>query len=123
MRQRAEPPEGCATGAAARTGPSAPVRAVRLPGVYRPQSDTMLLAEALDAASVGAGDRVLDMCTGTGVLALRAARLGAEVTAVDISRRAVLCARLNARLAGLPVTVRRGDLLAGLPPGERFDVL
>ncbi|WP_326608730.1 50S ribosomal protein L11 methyltransferase [Streptomyces sp. NBC_01799] len=47
---------------------------------------------------------VLDLCTGSGVLALQAARLGAQVTAVDISRRAVISARSNASLAGLPVS-------------------
>ena len=52
---------------------------------------------------------VLDLCTGTGVLGVVAARAGAAVTAIDVSRRAVLCARLNARLNGVRVEARRGD--------------
>ncbi|BFP57072.1 hypothetical protein SCMC78_68790 [Streptomyces sp. CMC78] len=90
-------------GAAPRPGP-----AVRLPGVYRPQTDTLLLATAMSREGIGSGMDVLDLCTGTGTLALHAARLGARVTAVDISRRAVASARLNTVLARLPVTVRRG---------------
>lgn len=104
-------------GAAPRPGP-----AVRLPGVYRPQTDTLLLATAMSREGIGSGMDVLDLCTGTGTLALHAARLGARVTAVDISRRAVASARLNTVLARLPVTVRRGDLLRTLP-GLTFDAV
>jgi release factor glutamine methyltransferase len=65
---------------------------------------------------------VLDLCTGTGVLGVVAARAGASVTAIDVSRRAVLCARLNARLNGVRVEALRGDLVA--PVARRsFDVI
>ncbi|MEI7031721.1 HemK2/MTQ2 family protein methyltransferase [Streptomyces pratensis] len=97
-------------------------RVLRLPGVYRPQTDTLLLASALRREGVRAGTEVLDLCTGSGALALHAARLGARVTAVDIGRRAVASARLNAALARLPVEVRRGDLFSALP-GRSFDAL
>lgn len=93
-----------------------------LPGVYGPQDDTALLAEALRAEPVPQSAEVLDLGTGTGALAIAAARRGARVTAVDVSWRAVLCARLNTRLAGLPVRVLRGDLLA--PTGGRsYDLI
>ncbi|WP_308251108.1 HemK2/MTQ2 family protein methyltransferase [Streptomyces anulatus] len=97
-------------------------RVVRLPGVYRPQTDTLLLALAMRREGIGPGTDLLDLCTGSGALALHAARLGARVTAVDISRRAVASARLNTALARLPVTVRRGDLLRALP-GRTFDAV
>ncbi|MFD4025022.1 HemK2/MTQ2 family protein methyltransferase [Streptomyces sp. NPDC058576] len=99
-----------------------PGRVVRLPGVYRPQTDTLLLALAIRREGIGPGTDLLDLCTGSGALALHAARLGARVTAVDISRRAVASARLNTALARLPVTVRRGDLLRALP-GRTFDAV
>ncbi|GGY47591.1 methyltransferase [Streptomyces anulatus] len=99
-----------------------PGRVVRLPGVYRPQTDTLLLALAMRREGIGPGTDLLDLCTGSGALALHAARLGARVTAVDISRRAVASARLNTALARLPVTVRRGDLLRALP-GRTFDAV
>ncbi|MDO0924528.1 methyltransferase [Streptomyces sp. TG1A-8] len=81
-----------------------------LPGVYAPQDDTALLAEALQEEAPLPGVRVLDVGTGSGALALEAARHGAEVTAVDVSRRAVWTARLNAWLTRLPVRIRRGNL-------------
>ncbi|MDT3400616.1 methyltransferase [Streptomyces sp. B1866] len=99
------------------------MRMIRPPGVYAPQGDTALLAEAVRREARVAGSHVLDVGTGTGALAILAARCGAaRVDAVDISPSAVLAARLNARLSGLPVRVRRG----GLPrpaAGRRFDVI
>ncbi|WP_371622087.1 class I SAM-dependent methyltransferase [Streptomyces sp. NBC_01116] len=113
-----------ASGRAARPGAEAPRpgRVLCLPGVYRPQTDTLLLALAMRHEGIGPGTDLLDLCTGSGALALHAARLGARVTAVDISRRAVASARLNTAFARLPVTVRRGDLLGALP-GRTFDAV
>ncbi|MDQ3719737.1 MAG: class I SAM-dependent methyltransferase [Actinomycetota bacterium] len=47
----------------------------------------------LDAVSVGAGDRVLDVATGTGAVAAAAVARGAEVTGVDISEEMLEVAR------------------------------
>ncbi|KUF16367.1 HemK2/MTQ2 family protein methyltransferase [Streptomyces silvensis] len=96
-------------------------KVLRIPGVYAPQADTNLLAEAMRRENV-AGMDVLDLCSGSGVLAAHASRLGAHASAVDISRRAVLTIRLNALLARQRVAVHRGDLLAALP-GRTFDLI
>ncbi len=93
-----------------------------IPGVFRPLSDSRLLAACL-RRELSAGADVADVCTGSGLLAVTAALHGAgSVTAVDVSRRAVASARLNARLNGVVVRAVRGDLLRPLD-GERFDVI
>jgi release factor glutamine methyltransferase len=96
----------------------------RPPGVYRPQEDTWLLAETMrTVTTVRLGVKVLDVGTGTGVLAVTAARVGAgQVIAVDVSRRAVLAAWINARVRRLPIRVLRSDLLSAVA-GESFDVI
>ncbi|MFI6088563.1 HemK2/MTQ2 family protein methyltransferase [Streptomyces sp. NPDC051218] len=96
-------------------------RVLVLPGVYAPQADSRLLAGAIRRENVSGLD-VLDLCSGSGVLAAHAARLGARVSAVDISRRAVWTTRLNALLARQRVAVHRGDLLSSLP-GRSFDFI
>ncbi|HEY6691544.1 MAG TPA: HemK2/MTQ2 family protein methyltransferase [Solirubrobacteraceae bacterium] len=100
------------------------MRLVTLPGVFRPISDTWLLARALDGEPLPAGARVLDLCSGSGALAVRAALGGPdrEVWAVDVSRRAVLTIRINAALNGVRVRAVRGDLFAAVA-GRRFDAI
>ncbi|MFF4343031.1 HemK2/MTQ2 family protein methyltransferase [Kitasatospora sp. NPDC001540] len=93
-----------------------------LPGVYAPQADTFLLARALVTEGVAPGTDVLDLCTGSGALAVLAARMGARVRATDISWRAVLTARLNAARARQRVRVLHGDLSAH-EHGRTFDTV
>jgi release factor glutamine methyltransferase len=80
------------------------------PGVYRPQHDTWLLAETMAAAGIPPGVDVLDACCGTGALSIVASRTRPRsITAVDVSRRAVLAARLNTFLHGVQAQVVHGD--------------
>ncbi|WP_433722834.1 HemK2/MTQ2 family protein methyltransferase [Nocardia sp. CA-129566] len=96
---------------------------LRCPGVYRPQGDTWLLVRALAEAGLPRWSRVLDICTGTGAVAIAAVRAGATaVTAVDVSRSAICSAWLNSRLRGLPIELIHGDF-AEVLPGRRFDVV
>lgn len=98
------------------------MRIVAPRGVFRPLSDTRLLAGHL-RAEVRPGAAVLDVCTGSGALAVAAALAGAgSVCAVDISGRAVLSALLNARRNGVRLRARRGDLFRPVR-GERFDLV
>ncbi|MFB4419642.1 HemK2/MTQ2 family protein methyltransferase [Streptomyces sp. QL37] len=97
-------------------------RLMTLPGVYAPQHDTLLLMAALNREDIGPGTEVLDVGTGSGALALHAARRGARVTAVDVAWRAVATARLNALLHHRRITVRRSDLLSALP-GRSYDLV
>ena len=98
---------------------------VVLPDVFNPAifRTSALLLGAIDT-HVRAGTRVLDLGTGTGVAAIRAALAGARVTAVDVNAEAVRCARINALLNHVNdrVDVRHGDLFAPVA-GERFDLV
>ncbi|MFI6906092.1 HemK2/MTQ2 family protein methyltransferase [Nonomuraea sp. NPDC050394] len=96
---------------------------LRPPGVYRPQGDTALLAAAFALVELQPGARVLDVGTGTGAMAVLAARrAGVRVTAVDRSLRAVVAARFNTLIRGLAVRVVHGDLFTPLD-GQVFDLI
>jgi release factor glutamine methyltransferase len=100
------------------------MRVVALPGVFKPISDSWQLADVVCEEVRRRGDRarVLEIGTGSGAIAVSAARCGADVTAVDVSRRALASAWLNARRHGTRVDVRRGSLLEPVA-GERFDLI
>ena len=69
------------------------------------------------------GKHVLDLETGTGVLALAAARAGAaSVVAVDQNPAAVHLAARNAALNELVIHCRAGELFSALPE-QKFDVI
>lgn len=69
------------------------------------------------------GRRVVDLCTGSGVIAIAAAQLGARhVTAFDICPKAVRCAASNAAEAGVGVEARLGTWGDALAAGP-FDVV
>jgi len=91
--------------------------------VYRPQADTWLLADMLARGDYARGRTVLDLCTGSGLLALAAAEGGAaSVTATDLSWRSVATAWLNTRQHASRVSVCRGDLFAPVRD-RRFDLI
>lgn len=91
-------------------------------GVYPPQEDTWLLGEVL-RRELRAGSRVLELGTGSGALATDAARYGAgEVTAIDISRRALAVTWLHAHSHRVRVRLHRGDL-TGPVRKQRFDLI
>ncbi len=80
---------------------------------------TALLLEEI-GTEIGAGDRVLDVGCGTGVLAIAAARLGAEVTAIDIAPEAVAATTHNAARNGVDIDIS-GTALAQV--GGAYDVV
>lgn len=92
------------------------------PGVFRPRSDGPLLAEHVRRI-LEPGREVLDVCTGSGILAVAAGLAGAgRVAATDVSRRAVLTARVNGILNGVRIDALRGDLFEPVR-GRRFGLI
>src|ERR1044072_2760295 len=51
------------------------------PQVYRPQEDSRLLIDTMERSPVVVGRRVVDLCTGSGIIAIAAAELGAASVA------------------------------------------
>ena len=80
---------------------------------------TVMCIQALER-TVNTGDRVIDVGTGSGVLSISAAMLGAEkVIALDLDEVAVNSARLNIELNKVDqiVDVSQNNLLDGVEPG------
>ena len=78
-----------------------------LPEVYNPSDDSYLI---LEVTEVRAGERFLDMGCGSGLIAIHAAKAGADVVAADISPHAVDCTRRNAHRNGVKLEVIQSDL-------------
>ncbi|CAM3357765.1 peptide chain release factor N(5)-glutamine methyltransferase [Corallococcus sp. ZKHCc1 1396] len=96
--------------------------------VLIPRPETELLVEALlHAVPRDAPSRVLDVCTGSGCIAISVAaeRPQATVLATDLSPDACALATENAQALGVAdrVTVLQGDLFSPLPPDARFQVV
>lgn len=93
------------------------------PDVLIPRFDTEAMCE--DAVRLlPRGARVLDLCTGSGALAVAVAclRPDTSVTATDLSGAALNVARLNAENNRARVTFLQGDLFAPLE-GQSFDAI
>ncbi|MFP4115682.1 MAG: HemK2/MTQ2 family protein methyltransferase [Candidatus Aenigmatarchaeota archaeon] len=89
--------------------------------VYVPREDTYLLAEVLEN-EVDEEDKVLDVGTGCGILAMIAAERSREAVGVDKSEKAVQLARKNASRNDLKnVRFQESDLFAEV--GGKFDLI
>ena len=77
----------------------------------------------VDTASIRAGERALDVCCGTGDLALRLERAGAEVTGVDFSAAMLAVARRRAKGRGANARWVEGDAMRLPFPDNMFDVV
>ncbi|MCY3691171.1 MAG: 50S ribosomal protein L11 methyltransferase [Chloroflexota bacterium] len=89
---------------------------------YHPTTYSCL--EALEEL-VKPGHLVLDVGTGSGILAIAAARLGAaHITAVDIDGHAVRAARKNFRRTGISdlVSAESGSIPGAVTRGRTYDV-
>ncbi|MDR1620688.1 MAG: peptide chain release factor N(5)-glutamine methyltransferase [Clostridiales bacterium] len=86
------------------------------PGVLIPRADTETLARcALTLARENGYTNALDLCCGTGCVAITLAKLGGlGVDAADISIRALALTRKNARRSGVTIKVIHSDWFAQL---------
>ncbi len=97
--------------------------------IPRPETEFLVVAllDRLRPRAVAGAVSVADVGTGSGIIAICAAKYVPQthVTAIDISPQALTVARANA--AELKVAERieffEGDLLKGLPSGKRFDFI
>jgi release factor glutamine methyltransferase len=88
--------------------------------VYAPAEDTFLLADNL---LVHKGDVVLEIGTGTGLIALSASKLASKVVATDINPHAIKCSQANTLLNGVNnMDIRPGDLFQPVLC-EKFDLI
>jgi SAM-dependent methyltransferase len=71
---------------------------------------TIPAGRLVEHARIRSGMRVLDVACGTGVVAVTAARLGARVTALDLTPELLEVARTNAQLAGVEIDFHEGDV-------------
>jgi release factor glutamine methyltransferase len=86
--------------------------------VYNPSDDSYLLLKVVEVSPDGS---LLEVGTGTGLVAVHAAKLGAKVTAVDINPHAVDCAKRNAARNNVRLEIVHGDLFDKIPGS--FDVI
>ena len=95
--------------------------------VPRPDTETVIeVVRSLPGRDRNAPCRVLDLCTGSGVIAVALAKElpQAQIVATELSAAAAQIARKNVARNGVAdrVEVREGDLFAPVR-GERFDVI
>lgn len=84
---------------------------------------TPAAAQLVRHAGVKAGQRVLDVGCGTGVVAITAARLGAKVVGLDLTPALLERARENSKVAGVDIEWHEGDAEQLPFPDASFDVV
>ncbi|MBQ4581254.1 MAG: peptide chain release factor N(5)-glutamine methyltransferase [Clostridia bacterium] len=94
--------------------------------VLIPRPETELLAErAIAALRMRPSPAALDMCCGSGCLAISMALgvPGADVHAADLSEGALAVTKLNAERLHACITLHQGDLFGAIDERLRFDVI
>lgn len=97
------------------------VNIVVLPGVFHPGLfySTKFLLEFLSKESL-ANTSLLELGCGSGLISVVSARVGARVTAIDLSQVAIKNVQINAGLAGVDIDIVHSDLFDQVV-GRTFD--
>jgi release factor glutamine methyltransferase len=91
--------------------------------VYQPKTDSFLLVKELSEI-IKPGQRVLEIGTGSGILAMVAAKNGAAiVVATDIHKTSILNARLNSEINNLDINFLVGHLFNPIKESNYFDII
>lgn len=88
--------------------------------IYAPSDDSLLMVDALAQMRL-TGKRVLDMGTGSGILGLYCAMLGADVTACDIDQSTVFRVGEVASMLGVKLRLIVSDLFSSIQ--GQFDLI
>ena len=95
--------------------------------VLIPRQDTETLVELVLQEQQGREKKLLDLCTGSGCIAISLAVKGGyeSVTATDLSEEALKVAERNAKTHQKKIIFRQGDLFFALPRTEAgtFDII
>ncbi|MCI8444793.1 MAG: peptide chain release factor N(5)-glutamine methyltransferase [Clostridia bacterium] len=93
--------------------------------IPRPDTET-LVEEVIKIANKIKAKKILDLCTGSGAIAVSLAKYieGSEITAVDISRKALRVAKLNAKNNEVEsqITFIESDLFEQMAK-EKYDII
>ncbi len=84
--------------------------------VYKPSEDTYLMLE-----NIICGDMILEIGSGTGIIAIDQALKGHNVTAVDISNDAVDLIKENSKMNNAEIKVFVSDLFSNIK--EKYDTV
>ena len=86
--------------------------------VYSPSDDSLLMISAIHPRP---GQSILEMGTGSGIIALHCASAGSKVTAADISENSLDCAKNNAAINNLRIQFIQTDLFSNIT--EKYDTI
>lgn len=88
--------------------------------VLIPRFDTEILVEEA-LKQIGKRAKVLDLCTGSGAIAIALAKEGHDVTATDISHKALKVAMHNAKTHNLDIKFIKSDMFKNIQ--GKFDII
>ena len=81
------------------------------------------MIDALNHINISRDELVLDMGTGSGILAITSAKKGAKVVAIDINSDAAKCTKINAENHNVDIEVICSDLFSCLKKQKIFDLI